>query len=45
MKKYIITLRQDERAQLERALSAGKAAARKLTRARILLKANSAPGE
>ena len=44
MKKYIITLTDDERAQLEKAIAAGKAAARKLTRARILLKADSGPG-
>ena len=45
MKKYIITLTDEERAQLHHMLSAGKAAARKLTHARILLKAdrNEAP--
>jgi hypothetical protein len=47
MKKYIITLTDEERAQLHHMLSAGKAAARKLTHARILLKAdrNSATPE
>jgi len=40
MKKYIITLTDEERGQLHQMLSAGKAAARKLTRARILLKAD-----
>jgi hypothetical protein len=44
MKKYIVTLSAEERAQLDKAVSSGKAAARKLTRARILLKADSAPG-
>ena len=45
MKKYIITLTDEERVQLHHMLSAGKAAARKLTHARILLKAdrNEAP--
>jgi hypothetical protein len=40
MKKYIITLTDEERVQLHHMLSAGKAAARKLTHARILLKAD-----
>jgi len=44
MKKYIITLTEDEREQLEAMLAKDKAAARKLTRARIILKADSAPG-
>ncbi len=45
MKKYIVTLTDEERVQLHHLLSAGKAAARKLTHARILLKAdrNAAP--
>jgi hypothetical protein len=45
MKKYIVTLTDEERVQLHHLLSAGKAAARKLTHARILLKAdrNTAP--
>jgi len=38
-KKYIVTLTDDERAQLEQLLRSGKAATRKVTRARILLKA------
>ena len=44
MKKYIITLTAEERAHLETMLAKGKAAVRKLTRARILLKADSSPG-
>jgi hypothetical protein len=36
--KYIVTLKSDEREVLEQLLTRGKAAARKLTRARILLK-------
>ena len=36
--KYIVTLTKDERDRLEHLLAKGKAAARKLTRARILLK-------
>jgi hypothetical protein len=44
MKKYIITLTGEERTQLETMLAKGKAAARKLTHARILLKADSSPG-
>jgi len=40
MKKYIVTLTDEEREQLHHMLSAGKAAARRLTRARILLKAD-----
>ena len=36
--KYIVTLTKDERNSLEQLLAKGKAAARKLTRARILLK-------
>lgn len=40
MKKYIISLTDQEREQLHRMLSAGKAASRKLTRARIVLKAD-----
>src|SRR5215210_3120967 len=39
-KKYIVTLTDDERAQLEQLLRSGKAATRKVTRARILLKAS-----
>jgi len=43
MKKYIITLTEEERTQLEIMLAKGKAAVRKLTHARILLKADSSP--
>lgn len=39
-KKYIVTLTQEERAPFHQMLSAGKESARKLTRARILLKAD-----
>jgi transposase len=44
MKKYLITLTEEERTQLETMLAKGKAAVRKLTHARILLKADSSPG-
>ena len=40
-KKYIVTLLQEERRMLQEMLSRGKAAARKLTHARILLKADA----
>ena len=40
-KKYIVTLTQEERRMLREMLSRGKAAARKLTHARILLKADA----
>ena len=40
-KKYIVTLTQAERRTLQEMLSRGKAAARKLTHARILLKADA----
>jgi transposase len=43
-KKYIVTLMQEEREMLHEMLSRGKAAARKLTHARILLKADVAAG-
>ena len=43
MKRYIVTLTEAERTQLEAMLAKGKAAARKLTHARILLKADSSP--
>jgi transposase len=43
-KKYIVTLSQEERRILRELLSRGKAAARKLMHARILLKADIAPG-
>lgn len=39
--RYTVTLTKDERETLEGLLAKGKAAARKLTRARILLKADS----
>jgi transposase len=44
MKKYRVTLTADERASLSRLIAAGKAAALKLARARILLKADQAEG-
>lgn len=44
MKMYIVTLTDEEREQLRRMISAGKAAARKLTHARILLKADAGAG-
>ena len=43
MKKYKVTLTADERQFLHTLVSAGKAAALKLTHARILLKADAAP--
>jgi DDE superfamily endonuclease/Homeodomain-like domain len=43
-KKYIVTLAAEERVDLQRMISAGKAAARKLLHARILLKADASPG-
>ena len=43
-KKYIVTLRQEERQMLQAMLSKGKAAARKLMHARILLKADAGEG-
>jgi len=43
-KKYIVTLTQEERQILQAMLSRGKAAARKLMHARILLKADSSAG-
>ena len=44
MKKYKVTLTADERQQLRELIAAGKAAAQKLAHARILLKADAAPG-
>ena len=44
MKKYLVTLTTDEREQLNALISAGKAAAKKLAHARILLKADQAVG-
>jgi hypothetical protein len=43
-KKYLVTLTPEERQQLSRLTSSGKAAALVLTRARILLKADQASG-
>jgi transposase len=43
-KIYIVTLTSEERATLQQLISSGKAAARKLIHARILLKANSSKG-
>jgi hypothetical protein len=45
MDKYRVTLTQDERAELEQLVSSGKAAARKLTHARILLLADDSRSE
>ena len=42
--KYRVTLIQEERDELEQLLAKGKAAARKLTHARILLKADASEG-
>jgi transposase len=44
LKKFHVTLTAAEREQLERMVSCGKAAARKLAHARILLKADEAEG-
>jgi len=44
MKKYKVTMTPEERQQLLDLISAGKAAAKKLAHARILLKADAAPG-
>jgi transposase len=43
-KKYVVTLTEEERQMLKAMLARGKAAARKLMHARILLKANVASG-
>lgn len=43
-KEYVVRLSEAERAQLRTLLGAGVASARKLTRARILLKANQGEG-
>ena len=45
MDKYRVTLTEEERAELRQMVSSGKAAARKLTHARILLLADDARGE
>jgi hypothetical protein len=44
MEKYRVALTPEERAELEHLVSVGKAAARKLTHARILLLADTTPG-
>ena len=44
-KKYIVTLTQEERQMLRTMVSRGRAAARKLVHARILLKADAASWE
>src|SRR3954467_693527 len=44
MKRYKVTLEPEERQQLHDLIAAGKAAARKLSHARILLKADAADG-
>lgn len=44
MDKYRVTLTEEERAELQQLVSAGRAAARKLTHARILLLADTTPG-
>jgi hypothetical protein len=44
MKKYIVTLTEDERLSLSALASSGKAAAKRITHARILLKADAADG-
>lgn len=43
MKKYLVTLTDEERSGLSQLIRAGKGAARKLAHARILLKADSGP--
>jgi hypothetical protein len=45
MEKYRVTLAAEERAELEQLVSVGKAAARKLAHARILLLADTAAGK
>lgn len=42
-KKYVVTLTEQEREELLQMLSSGKAAARKLVHARVLLKADAGP--
>jgi len=44
VKKYKVTLTPEERQQLRQLISAGKASAKKLAHARILLKADASPG-
>jgi hypothetical protein len=43
-KRYAVRLREDEREELRRLIAAGTAPARKLTHARVLLKADEGPG-
>ena len=43
MKRYFVTLTAEERRSLHELIAAGKGAAQKLTHARILLKADTAP--
>ena len=43
-KSYVVTLTDEERRSLRALVSSGKGAARKLTHARILLKADASPG-
>ena len=43
MKKYVVRLTSEERATLQRLVSTGKAAARKILHARILLQADQGP--
>jgi len=44
MKKYIVKLAEEERVSLSKLITQGQASARKLTHARILLKADSSEG-
>ena len=44
MKKYKVTLTSEERQLLQKLITAGKASAKKLAHARILLKADAAKG-
>jgi hypothetical protein len=44
VKKYKVTLTAEERQELHELISAGKSSAKKLAHARILLKADAAPG-
>jgi transposase len=44
MKKYLVTLTAEERQSLQELTAVGKTSARKLVQARILLKADQAPG-
>ena len=44
MKRYLVTLTDEERGGLEQLIRAGKGSSRRLARARILLKADCGPG-